>query len=256
MSRALVTGASSGIGAEFAAHLAAEGYDLALVARRLDRLTATAAALRHRYGVDVEVLTADLADRTECARVEQRLRQQEDPVDLLVNNAGLGVRGDLATSELADEEEMLAVNVAAVLRLTKAALPGLLERGRGGVIVVSSVAGFVPSGGGATYSATKAWATMFCESLALAVRGSGVSVTAVCPGFTRSEFHAQIGSDLDDKPWWLVLRASTVVRIALRDHARGKVVSVPGGQYRVIVALARRLPRVVLTIGSRRVARL
>lgn len=255
MSRALVTGASSGIGDEFAAHLAADGHDLVLVARRADRLAATAAALRHRFGVDVEVLVADLADRGGCARVEERLREEERPVDLLVNNAGLGVRGDLLGSDLHDEEEMLAVNVTAVLRLTKAALPGMLARDRGGVIVVSSVAGFVPNAGGATYGASKAWATMFCESLALSVFGTGVSVTAVCPGFTRSEFHARIGSSLDDTPRWLVLRSSTVVRTALRDHARGKAVSVPGRQYRVIVGLARLLPRAVLTAGSRRVAR-
>lgn len=255
MSRALVTGASSGIGEEFAARLAAGGYALVVVARRADRLAATAAALRHRYGVDVEVLVADLADPDDCARVERRLREQERPVDLVVNNAGLGVHGALTTSTLADEEQMLAVNVTAVMRLTKAALPGLLDRGHGGVIVVSSVAGFVPNGGGATYAASKAWATMFCESLALTLSGTGVSVTAVCPGFTRSEFHSHIGSDLDDKPGWLVLRASTVVRTALRDHARGKVVSIPGRQYRVIVAMVRRLPRAVLIRGSRRVAR-
>lgn len=252
MSRALVTGASAGIGAEFAAKLAATGYDLVLVARNADRLAASAAALRHRYGVTVEVLPADLADPEGCGRVEQRLTQAHELIDLLVNNAGCGVPGTFLSSALADEEAMLDLNVRAVLRLTHAALPGLRQR-HGGVINVSSMAGFVPTSSGASYAASKAWVTMFSESLAMTLAGTGVRVTAVCPGYTASEFHDRIGKDLSDTPRWLRLRASQVVNRALVDHRRGRVISIPGRRYRVVSVLIRLLPRRILTAASARV---
>ncbi len=254
MSRALVTGASAGIGAEFAAKLAATGYDLVLVARSADRLAASAAALRHRYGVAVEVLPADLADPEGCGRVEQRLAQTHEPIDLLVNNAGCGVPGTFLSSTLADEEAMLALNVRAVMRLTHAALPGLRER-QGGVINVSSMAGFMPTSRGASYAASKAWVTMFTESLAMTLAGTGVRVTAVCPGYTTSEFHDRIGQDLSGTPRWLRLRASQVATRALADHRRGRTISIPGRRYRIVAVLIRLAPRRVLTVASARVTR-
>lgn len=253
MSRALITGATAGIGAAFADRLAADGDDVVLVARGQQRLEDTAARLRQRYGVAVEVIVADLSDPAACAGVEQRLACAADPVDLLVNNAGFGLPGTFLDSAASDEEEMLAVNVRAVLRLTHAALPGMLARGTGGILNVSSMAGFVPTGTGASYAASKAWVTSFSESLAMNVAGTGVRVSAVCPGFTRTEFHDRIGADQSDIPGWLWLRADRVVGVALADHRRGRVVSVPGAQYRIAAALSRLVPRPLLRAVSARV---
>lgn len=238
---ALVTGATSGIGAAFARQLAAEGADLVLVARDVDRLEGTAASLRSAYGVGVEVLPADLAVEAATEPVRARLADPDRPVDLLVNSAGIGLPGKFWETPLADQERLFHLNCTAVLRLSHAALGAMVPRGRGDVVVVSSVSGFAPAVRG-SYGASKAWATAFAESLAGQLAGTGVHVSAVAPGFVRTEFHARAGLDMSKQPGFMWLDAGTVAATALRDHRAGKVVSVPGLQYKAIVAASRLVP--------------
>ena len=249
MSTALVTGATAGIGNAFVRRLARDHYDLVLVSRDTGRLEELAADLRTAYGVQVEVLPADLVTDEGCASVEVRLADDTRPVDLLVNNAGFGVKRRFVTGDVEDEERMLRVLVRAVMRLTHAAVPGMVERRHGTVVNVSSVAGFVPQG---TYSAAKAWVTTFSQGLAAELAGTNVRVVALCPGFTHTEFHARAELDMGTIPEWLWLQADDVVDAAFADLARGTVVSVPGTQYKVIVALARHAPtRLVGFVAAR-----
>jgi short-subunit dehydrogenase len=240
---ALVTGASAGLGAEFARQLAARGHDLVLVARDRDRLERAAADLRNRAGVGVDVLAADLVDDAGCARVSARVADLERPIDVLVNNAGLGLYRRFGTAPVADEERQLDLNVRAVLRLSHAAVPAMTARGSGRIVNVSSVAGFVPRGSNATYAASKAWVTIFSEGLAVQLHGSGVTVTAVCPGFTATEFHERAGVDMSGVPRRMWLTAEQVVREGLADAFDGKVLSVPSRQYGGLVLAARLAPR-------------
>ncbi|RNM17549.1 SDR family NAD(P)-dependent oxidoreductase [Nocardioides pocheonensis] len=235
--RSLVTGATAGIGLEFARQLAARDNDLVLVARGADRLEAVAAELRSTYGVTVEVLGADLTDRTELARVEARLADAERPVDLLVNNAGFGLKGRFLDNTVDQEQAMLDVLVTAVMRLSHAALGPMAARGRGGVINVSSVAAFLPRG---TYAAAKAWVNSFSEWAANEYRGSGVTVMALCPGFTKTEFHERMGVRRGTSFLWM--EPGPLVTRALRDFDKGRTFSIPGAQYRVIVALTKLVP--------------
>jgi short-subunit dehydrogenase len=247
MTTALVTGPTAGIGAEFARQLAARGTDLVLVARDEGRLAELAGQLAQRHRVRCEVLPADLSDRAALAVVEERLRDRERPIDLLVNNAGFGVNQLFADGDLEAEQRMLDVLVSAVMRLTHAALPGMLARGTGGVINVSSVAGFIAGG---TYSAAKSWATVFSESVDRQLDGSGVHVMALCPGFTHTEFHQRGGMDVDHLPDWMWLDAPDLVAAALRDFARGRTVSVPGAQYKALSTIARYAPRPLVRRAS------
>ncbi|WP_127480752.1 SDR family NAD(P)-dependent oxidoreductase [Nocardioides pantholopis] len=240
---ALVTGATAGIGLSFAHQLARRGHDLVLVARDRARLDEVATELRTTYGVEVEVLPADLADREQLGRVEQRLRDPERPVDLLVNNAGFGLKGRFLDNDIDAETGMLEVLVTAVLRLSHAALGPMSERGRGGVINVSSVAAFLPRG---TYSAAKAWVNSFSEWAANEYRDRGVRVMALCPGFTKTEFHARMEVGRGSAPDFLWLDADDLVAQALADYDRGRVYSVPSTQYKVITGLARVVPNRVL----------
>ncbi|HKS98782.1 MAG TPA: SDR family oxidoreductase [Rugosimonospora sp.] len=237
---ALVTGATAGIGAAFARALAGRGYDLVLVARDADRLAATATDLGQRYGREVTLLAADLSTPDGCASVADRAAEG---LDLLVNNAGMTLNRSFLRSPVADEERLLALNVHAVLRLTHAALPAMVARGRGGIINVSSVSSFAAVMPGSTYPASKAWVTSFSEAMALAVRRHGVRVMALCPGYTRTEFHGRAGIDMGRTPQWLWLSADNVVRDALRDLARGKLVSVPDWRYKAAAFGMRHAPR-------------
>lgn len=236
---ALVTGATAGIGHAFATHLARRGHDLVLVARDEARLATVAAELTASYGVQVEVLRADLTDRAQLATVEQRLADASRPVDLLVNNAGYGLKERFLDNSADTETEMLEVLVTAVLRLTHAALGGMTERGRGGVINVSSVAAFLPRG---TYSAAKAWVNSFSEWAAAEYRPRGVTVMSLCPGFTKTEFHERMDVGRDSAPSFLWLDVDFLVEKALGDFDKGRVFSVPGAQYKAITTLTRLVP--------------
>jgi short-subunit dehydrogenase len=242
-STALITGATAGLGASFARQLAAERYDLVLVARDEERLKAYAAELAERYGVSVTPLPADLATEAGCAAVVERLAE---PVDMVINNAGFSLNKPFLRSDAEDEARLLRVNVLAVMRLTHAALPGMVERGHGDVINVSSVAGFFAVMGGSTYPATKAWVTNFSQSVAQSVRRQGVRVMALCPGYVRTEFHERAGINMSKTPEWAWLDADSVVREALRDLRRGRQVSVPNWKYKLAVAAGRHAPLAVL----------
>lgn len=249
MPTAVVTGATSGIGLAFTRQLAASGHDVVLVAREAERLEKVAAELRSRYGIDIEALPADLSTSSGMAAVEHRLRDDDRPVDLLVNNAGFALRRPFLANDIADEERMLDVLVRAVLRLTLAALPGMVQRGRGAVVNVSSVSGFVPRG---TYSAAKAYVTAFTEGLAGTLSGTGVRAMVLVPGFVRTELHDRAGIDMSALPSYMWLDADDLVRAALRDLARGRTVSVPGVLYKTFATVMPRLPRRVVVAAGRR----
>ncbi|MBB1254154.1 SDR family NAD(P)-dependent oxidoreductase [Streptomyces alkaliterrae] len=240
MTTALITGSTAGIGAAFARRLATDGHNLVLVARDKERLDRQATELHDRHGVEASVLPADLATEEGITAVEERLRDRTDPVDLLVNNAGFGNKGRYLEVPMADELTMLRVHCEAVLRLTTAAVGGMRERGRGGVVNVASVAAFVPRG---TYGASKAWVVQFTQGAAQDLAGSGVRLMALCPGFVRTEFHERAGMSVDNVPGWLWLDADKLVDAALRDLARGRSLSVPDPRYKTLVGASKLIPR-------------
>uniref|UniRef100_A0AAU2UZX4 SDR family oxidoreductase n=1 Tax=Streptomyces sp. NBC_00003 TaxID=2903608 RepID=A0AAU2UZX4_9ACTN len=242
MTTVLITGATSGIGAAFTHRFAGFGCALVLVARDEERLHKTAEELRSRYGVRVETLAADLVDRAQCRLVEERLAASDDPVDVLVNNAGSGLPAPFPHSPIDDEERMLDLLVRAPLRLTHAAVPGMTARKRGVVLNVSSVAGLLPTG---TYGAAKAWLTAFSESLRIDLAPHGVRVLALVPGFTRTEFQKRAGMDVSSLPEWAWLDAEKVVEQALKDLRRRRPVSITGLQYKAYAFAVRHVPRTV-----------
>jgi short-subunit dehydrogenase len=252
MSTALVTGATAGIGLSFAHQLAERGHDVVLVARDRARLENVSDELRAKYGVTTEILVADLSDRADTGKVAERLADPARPVDLLVNNAGYSLRKRFLDNDVSQEEALFDVLCRAVLVLSHAGARAMRERGHGAIVNVSSVAGFITSG---TYSAEKSFVTVFTEGLAAELAGSGVTATALCPGFTHTEFHERAGVSMSGVPEFMWLDARRLVRDCLDDVARGRVVSVPGAQYKTIVAALRVLPRALVRSRARTVHR-
>lgn len=250
MPTALITGASAGLGAEFARQLAGRGADLVLVARSAGALDALADELRAHDGVAVEVLVADLLDEADVARVVSRIGDAEQPIDLLINNAGFGLPLHFADNDIDDEVRHLRLHVEVSMRLMHAAL-GVM-RGRGGRIInVASVAGFISR---STYSACKSWLIGFSRWANAEYARDGVSVTALCPGFTHTSFHERMGLAPGDEgvPTFMWLDAADVVREGLRDAARRRAVSVPSMRYKAIVALTKVLPASLTSRVARR----
>ncbi|WP_432513184.1 SDR family NAD(P)-dependent oxidoreductase [Kineococcus sp. SYSU DK001] len=250
---ALVTGATAGLGAAYARSLAGRGFDLVIVARDADRLASTAATLRADFGVEVEVLVADLSDRAALGRVAERVGSTAAPVDLLVNNAGFGLRQRFFDGDPADHERMFDVLCRAVMVLSRAAVGAMVPRGRGWVLNVGSVAGLVPGGG--HYSAAKAYVIVLTETLAGELRGTGVRATVVEPGYVRTEFHARSGmrsggsSALSSRIW---LDIDDVVDASLEDLFAGRAVSVPTKRWKAVSTVLDVLPRgLVSTVWNR-----
>lgn len=238
--RALISGASSGVGLAFANQLAAQGYDLVVVARREDRLQEIAARLAAEYQVQVSVFPTDLTEDQQLTRLEQFISSQP-PLVLLINSAGFGTRGLLAQIDAEKQVAMTRLHVLAPLRLTRAALPGMLKQGFGGIINVSSIAGFVPMPGNVSYSATKSYLTVFSEALQMELTGSGVFVQALCPGFFYSGFHEtaeyqNYRREIYPKFMWKT--ADEVAAVSLRHLGDGQAIVIPGLHYQVIARLA------------------
>jgi uncharacterized protein len=245
--RALITGATAGLGLEFAHQLAERGYALVLVARNEKRLADVAAALERKYRVSVETLAADLSLRDHVVAVERRLSASENPVTYLVNNAGLGLRGAFHDNDLEDEQYLLDVLVTAPLRLTHAALRAMRRRRSGTILSVSSVAAYAPRG---TYGAAKAYILSFSRWANLQYRRDGVTVSAVVPGFVRTEFHERMRVRTDTMHPLLWLSADAVVRSALRGADRGRAVIIPSVRYKIISAVGRMVPPRLAALGS------
>lgn len=244
---AVITGASSGIGAVFAMVLAARGYDLALVARRQERLRKMAGDLANHFRTNCQSLSADLTCDEDLRGVEEFLATAPN-LRLLVNNAGFGTLGRFYEAPIESQHAMHRLHVLATMRLTHAALRNMTAQNRGGVINVSSVAAFVPRPGSISYYATKSWMNSFTEGISLELKsaGSKVRVQALCPGFTLTEFHDVLGVDRKEIPpsWWMP--AEDVVAASLRGLEKGKLIVVPGWRYKMLVAVLRMLPRGVL----------
>jgi short-subunit dehydrogenase len=239
---ALVTGASSGIGEAFARQLARDAHDLVLVARSTDALEALAKELRSGSGAAVECMSCDLTVDAELRRVEERVRSGR-AFDLVVNNAGVGSAGAFADQDVEREEQQIRLNVVALMRLTHAAVASMLPRGRGAVINVSSLAGIGPYPFTATYGATKAFVNSLTEALAEELRGTGVQVQALCPGFTRTRFQERAGVDPTTVPGFAWMSADSVVEASLASLARRELLCVPGLGYKLLATASGAVPR-------------
>ena len=255
MPTALITGASSGIGLELASLAAQDGHDLVLVARQRERLETVGRGLAEEYGVRVSVLAKDLGLPSAPAELGRSLAERGIAIDVLVNNAGFGVYGFFAQTSLDRELEMIQVNIAALTHLTKLVLAGMLERRRGRILNVASTAAFQPGPIMAVYYATKAYVLSFSEALASECAGTGVTVTALCPGPTRTEFEGRAGSpeEIAVRKKGFVMGASQVAREGWRGMKSGKRLVIPGTANRLLVQLERVTPRRVVTAMSRRI---
>lgn len=237
---ALITGASSGLGLEFAKQLAAEGYGIILVGRRAERLRTVAAEIEKNSFSRTEVIEADLVTAEGTEQVCARLLDADNPVRFLVNNAGYGLSGRFDQTSISEELEHLAIHIAAPLELTKAAISGMLSRRDGRVIIVSSIAGYLSRG---TYSAHKSWGLNFARFMNSSYRKRGVNVSAVAPGFTRTEFHKRMNMDVANVPRALWLNSSLVVRKALRAVESGRAICIPTLRYKLLLGVAALVPR-------------
>ncbi|AQX15709.1 short-chain dehydrogenase [Tessaracoccus lapidicaptus] len=252
MASALITGGTSGIGHAFARELAGRGTDLILVARDTDRLRSVAAELTEAHGVDVEIITADLAVREDALRVAARLEDPSRPVDLLVNNAGFGLHTTLLDpADIDVHARALDVMCLAVLILGGAAARSMKARGHGRIITVSSTAGTIFTG---NYSAVKAWATTYSQALGVELRGTGVTSTALCPGWVRTEFHERAGIKATSLPSIVWIDAETLVRGALADAEKGRYISVPTLKWKIAYFIAEYGPRAFTRWFSRKLS--
>jgi short-subunit dehydrogenase len=251
MAIALITGGTSGIGATFARQLAVAGSDIVLVARNRERLEQMAHELRG-MGREVEILIADLSKRADVATVVTRLEDPKKPIDTLVNNAGFGMHSRLSDADSTGHDQAFEVMVRSVRELGAASARAMRARGHGRIINVSSTAGFVAMSSG--YSSIKAWVTSFSESLSNELHGTGVTVTALCPGWVHTEFHDRAGISKGSIPGWLWLDADKLVRLALRDADRGKVISIPTVRYKLLMGIVRHLPRATVRAISRAIS--
>lgn len=247
--RALITGATAGIGNAYARELAKRGYDLIIVARDTERLEKIAADLIAKHHVGVDVITADLATVDGVQNVANALTDTAKPVDLLVNNAGSSLVGWFGTTDIVDEDHQLDLMVRAPMHLCDAAIKSMTGRGRGQIINVASVAAFTPRG---TYSAHKMWIVNLSRWLNLQYADAGVTVMALCPGFTHTEFHQRMGASMDDIPRWMWLKADKVVKSSLRDLAKHKAISIPSIRYKVLAMLAQYLPSSIVARIAKR----
>ncbi|MGQ9800535.1 MAG: SDR family NAD(P)-dependent oxidoreductase [Candidatus Saccharicenans sp.] len=235
--KALITGASAGLGEEYARQLAAAGTDLILVARRRERLEKLVAELKEKFKISVEVFPADLSREEEIYRLADKIKQTED-LELLINNAGFGGRSQFYRDETKEAEQMIRVHVMAPVVLTRAALPAMIKRNRGAVINLASVAAFSPFSG-AMYSSTKAFLVMFSENLQTELFGKGIKIQALCPGLTHTEFHQVAGINKEAIPGLLWMKTDRVVRISLKALNGKKVIVVPGCRNRINAFLMR-----------------
>jgi short-subunit dehydrogenase len=245
---ALVTGATSGLGAEFARQLAGQGQNLVIAGRDPIALVGKAQGLEAQYGISVETLTVDLATRAGVDVVAARIRSREQPITMLVNNAGAGLSTEFHESEAEAEVAMLRLLVEAPMLLSHAAIQSFLARGGGRIINVSSVAGLIPDG---SYGAAKSWAVSFSRWANTRYKSAGVTVTALCPGLVRTEFHQRAGIDTSKRPRWAWMDADDVVREGLTAAADGRGVCVPSRRYRSLMAAARFSPDAVVERFSR-----
>jgi len=238
---AAITGASAGLGSVFARKLAARGYDLILIARRKDRLDALAAAVSREHGAAAEVIAADLTNFEDIDAVAARLAA-EPRLALLVNNAGFGTKKRFWEAPIEGQIEMHRLHIDATMRLTHAVLGPMVSRNEGAVINVSSVAAFIRGAANVSYCSTKSWMSVFTETLSLELKETGVSVQALCPGFTYTEFHDVMQLDRGLIPKWLWMDAEFVVEESLNALPSRKVFVIPGWKYRVFVAAITKLP--------------
>jgi len=243
MATALITGATAGIGAAYAKLLAKEGFDLVLVARDLPRLKGVAKELSKLYKIKAETIKADLTKPAQLAKVEKRLANNSKPIEVLINNAGFGLKDSFLVSNLAKEQELLDVLVTAPMRLSHAVLPGMIKRNSGSIVNVSSVASFIAGG---TYSAAKSYLTVFSEYLHTELRDTNIKVSALCPGFTRTEFHARGKMKMSGLPNYMWTAVDQVVAKSWRYVKAGKLICIPGWQYMLLSSIARIAPRPIV----------
>jgi short-subunit dehydrogenase len=238
---ALVTGATAGIGESFTRLLAENNYNLVLVARDVSRLQERASQLQSQFNVQTHIIQADLSTDVGCAAVEQHIANNQ--IDVLINNAGFGINKAFTMSELKAEQEMFDVLVRTPMRLMHGVLPGMKQRNKGVVINVSSVAGYIAGG---SYSAAKSYLTVITESLHTELANTNIKVSALCPGFTRTEFHQRGRMSMKGLPSFMWLNSDKLVAKAWSDALKGKAVSIPGWQYQILVFVIASLPRSII----------